>query len=158
MSLYAINNFFHLLATVTWIGGMIYGHFILFPAQAGLQPGERGKLMGAISKRFLIAAWISVIVLITTGLIKTPSGFLLNTSINFGMWLTVKHIFIMLMIVTGLVISLYLAPKMRSSAPKPGEQPSQQFVSTQKMLVKLSGTNLFFGLMVLLCTSIMKFG
>jgi hypothetical protein len=26
------------------------------------------------------------------------------------------------------------------------------------MLVKLSGTNLFFGLMVLLCTSIMKFG
>jgi copper resistance protein D len=157
MSLYAINNFFHLLATVTWIGGMVYMNLILFPAQSAIAPSERGKLMGTLAKRFSIAAWISVIVLLITGLVKTPSEFLINTSTHFGLWLTVKHIAILLMIIFGLIISIVLAPKMKSLAPKPGEQPSAQFIKTQGTLGKLSITNLVLGILVLLCVSMMKF-
>lgn len=157
MSVYALNNFFHLLATVTWIGGMIFMNFILYPAQSVISPPERGKLMGSLAKRFSIAAWISVIVLIITGLVKTPEGFLLNTSTTFGVWLTVKHIAIILMIIFGLYISLGLAPKLGKLAPKPGEQPRQEFLKTQALLGKFSITNMILGIIVLFCVSMMKF-
>lgn len=157
MSLYALNNFLHLLATVTWIGGMIYVNFVLFPSMAALTPPERGKLVPGISKRFSILAWASVVVLLITGLIKTPTQFLLNTSSHFGLWLTIKHILILLMIIFGLVITLKLVPKLRSIAPKAGEQPSKEFVNTQSMLSKLSITNMILGILVLFSVSMMKF-
>ncbi|GAB4295601.1 MAG: hypothetical protein Kow0098_18020 [Ignavibacteriaceae bacterium] len=102
MSFAAINNFFHLLATVTWIGGMIYSNLILFPSLAVSSPPERGKIMNAITGRFIVVAWVSVVILIITGLIKTPSELLFNTSSDFGLWLTIKHILILLMIVIGM--------------------------------------------------------
>ncbi len=157
MSFAVINNFLHLLATVTWIGGMIFMTLVLFPSQTAIDPGQRGKLFGAIVKRFLIIVWASIIILLLTGLYKTPQSMLFNPEVRFGLWLTIKHIVILLMIFFGLLITFVLSPKLRKLAPKPGEQPSQEFIKTQKNMTLVARTNMTLGIIVLFCVSMMQY-
>lgn len=152
-----IVHFLHLVATVAWIGGMIFLHYILTPAQKVINPEEGGKLFGFVAKRFTILAWTSTVVLIITGLIKAPSEALLDLSTHYSLWLTIKHLLIVLMIIGGLMITFKVAPKMRNLAPKPGEPPSTEFIKTQAMLSNISFFNMIFGLMVLLSTTIMGY-
>jgi len=152
-----IVHFLHLVASVVWIGGMIFLHYILTPAQNVIKPEEGGKLFGFVAKRFTIAAWSSTVILIITGLIKAPSGVLFDLSTHYGLWLTIKHALIVLMIIGGLLITFRVAPKMGKLAPKPGEAPSMEFVKNQAMLSNISFLNMIFGLLVLLSTAIMEY-
>lgn len=79
-----IINYLHLLGTIIWIGGAIYMHLVLQPSLKSIDPREGGKLQGIVAKRFSIIAWSSILVLIITGLLKTPSSLLLATTSNFG--------------------------------------------------------------------------
>jgi uncharacterized membrane protein len=157
MSYAVVNNFLHLLATVSWIGGIIFMNFVLVPSQAAISPEQRGKLFGAVVKRFLILVWGSVIVLIITGLYKTPEQFLFYPESRFGLWLTVKHAAIILMIIFGLIITFVVSPKLRTLAPKPGEQPSAEFVNAQKNMSLIARTNMVLGIIVLFCVSMMQY-
>lgn len=157
MSFAVINNFLHLIATVTWIGGMIFMNVVLFPVQTAIEPAQRGKLFGAIVKRFLVIVWISVIVLLLTGLYKTPSSMLFNPEVRFGFWLTIKHIAILLMIIFGLIITFVLSPNLRKLAPKSGEQPATGFIRTQKRMALVARTNMILGIIVLFCVSMMQY-
>jgi len=145
-----IVNFFHLLATVTWIGGMIYGYFVLTPSLAAIDPPQRGRLMGATAIRFSKLAWGSVIVLLITGFLRTPPGMLFSPSSTYGVTLLVKHLAVLAMIVIGLVITFSVAPRMESLAPGPGEKPSPGFFQVQKRLELLALVNVILGLIVLL--------
>ena len=69
-----VLDFVHLLATVAWIGGMLFMKLVLMPAQEAIEPSQRPWLMIAIAPRFTITAWASVIVLVITGFLKTPAG------------------------------------------------------------------------------------
>lgn len=157
MSFAVINNFLHLLATVTWIGGIIFMNFVLFPSQTAIDPGQRGKFFGAVVKRFLILVWVSVIVLLLTGLYKTPSSMLFNPESRFGFWLTVKHAAIILMIIFGLMVTFVFSPKIRKLAPKAGEQPSTEFIKAQKNMSLAARTNMILGIIVLFCVSMMQY-
>ena len=157
MSFAAINNFLHLLAAVTWIGGIIFMNLILFPSQSTIDPGQRGKLFGAVVKRFLIIVWVSVIVLLLTGLYKTPASMLFNPESRYGFWLTIKHAAILLMIFFGLMVTFVVFPKLHKLAPKPGEQPSIEFVKTQKNMSLIARTNMILGIIVLFCVSMMQY-
>lgn len=157
MSFAVINNFLHLLATVSWIGGMIFVNFVLFPSQKAIDPAQRGKLFGAVIKRFTIVVWVSIIILLLTGLYKTPSQMLINPQGNFGLWLTVKHIVIILMITFGIVVTFFVGPKLGKLAPKPGEQPSPEFIYAQRMMRTLALTNMILGIIVLFCVSMIQY-
>jgi len=157
MSFAVINNLLHLLATIAWIGGMFFMNLVLYPAQMSLDPSQRGKLAGALGKRFTIFAWTSVVILILTGLYKTPSSVLFAPEMRFGLWLTIKHVVIILMIIFGLYISIVLSPKLARLAPKPGEQPSAEFIKAQKNMGIFSRTNLILGIIVLFCVSMMQY-
>lgn len=157
MSSQVIINFFHVLAAVTWIGGMIFMNLVVMPAQMAIAPQERGKLVGAVAKKFTVVAWSCVIVLIVTGIMKTPTGMMFNPGSDFGLWLTIKHVIIILMIVIGIYISVVLAPKMNKLIPKPGETPSAEFVKTQSLLKKLAIVNMCFGILILFAISMMQF-
>ncbi len=157
MSFAVINNFLHLLATVSWIGGIIFMNLVLFPAQTAIDPGQRGKLFGAVVKRFTVIVWVSVIILLLTGLYKTPSSMLFNPESRFGLWLTVKHIAILFMIIFGLLLTFVLSPKLRKLAPKPGEQPSSEFIKAQKNIALIARTNMTLGIIVLFCVSMMQY-
>ncbi len=153
MTMDNIIQFFHLLVSVIWIGGMIYTKFVLMPALAAVEPVYRGKILGVVAKRFTIVAWGSVAVLLITGLLKTPDGMLLDTSTEFGRFLLVKHILFGLMILVGGFITFGVAPRLRKLAPTAGERPSEGFVTAQSRLEFLSGTNMILGILVLLIIS-----
>ena len=154
MTLSTINNFLHLLATVTWIGGMIYINIVLMPSLSAIDPSQRGRLLGATTKRFMLLSWGSIIILVITGLLKTPSQMLLNISGVYGISLTLKHFVILLMIVIGLLITFSLGPKMQSLSPTPGEQPTPGFLKMQNQLSVLARINTILGVSVLLFSAI----
>ena len=154
MSETAIYQFIHLLFTVFWIGGMTFMHFVLNPAMSAISPPEAGKLMGVVAKRFTIIAWASTVLLLITGLLKTPAGLLLDTSTTYGSILLLKHIAFVVMMINGLIITFGVAPKLRSFAPKEGERPAAEFLGARKRLGTLSGLNMILGIVVLLLISL----
>ena len=149
-----INDFLHLLATVVWIGGLIYINLVLMPSLTAIDPPQRGKLSGAVAKRFTILAWCAVIILLITGYLKTPSGMLFNISNTSAVALTIKHILVLVMIAIGLLVTFVTAPKMKSLAPEPGEPPPPEFLKAQKQLSTLALTNMILGILVLLSVAI----
>lgn len=151
----AIVNFLHLLATAVWLGGAVYIHLILLPSLRLIDPQQGGKLLGIVAKRFSIAAWSSIVVLLITGYLKTPSEMLFDASSDMGFTLLIKHLLIVGVILVGLVIGLYVVPRMGRNAPKPGEAPSGDFIRYQKRLHALATTNLILGLFVLVCASML---
>ena len=149
-----ILKFLHLLATVTWIGGMIYTNLVLMPSLAAIDPLQKGKLLNALIKRFTILAWGSIIVLLVTGFLDTPSGMLFNISTFYGKVLALKHALVLIMVVIGVCITFVLGPKMKALAPKPGEKPPSELLKLQKQLSMLGLINMVLGVLVLLCVAI----
>lgn len=154
MSGATVIQFIHLLVTVFWIGGMMFMHFVLNPALSAISPPEGGKLLGVVAKRFTIIAWLSTLLLIVTGLLKTPTGLLFDPGSTYGLILLLKHIAFGIMIVIGLVITFGIAPKLRSFAPAEGGRPSDDFLRAQKRVGALSGVNMVLGILVLFLISL----
>ena len=150
-----IISFFHLLATVVWIGGMFYMDLILMPSLAKIDPGESGKLMGMIAKKFTITAWSAIIILIITGILKTPTDMYFDTSDEWGIFLLIKHVLIIGSIIVGLFITFVYVPGLKANSPKPGEMPSAEFVSYSKKIENLSKTNLVLGILILIFASLL---
>jgi uncharacterized membrane protein len=150
-----IINFLHLLATAVWIGGASYAHLILMPSLKEIDPQQGGKLLGVIAKRFSITAWSAIIILIITGLLKTPREMLFEMSSDTGIILTIKHVLVLSVVVVGLVIALVVVPRMRRSTPGQGEAPSAGFIKYQRRLHNLAATNLISGVLIVLFASML---
>lgn len=154
MTLLQFYSMLHLLAVITWLGGMLFMNLILMPGMSVLEPLQRGMLTGTVAKRFSIAAWTSIIVLIITGILKTPPGMMFAPASHYGGVLFLKHILIIIGIIIGLIITLSVAPKLRKLAPKQGEAPSAEFISAQKKLKVLSNTNMIIGICIVIAISL----
>jgi uncharacterized membrane protein len=146
----ALINVVHLLATVVWLGGAIFLKAILEPALKNIDPREGGRLMGIIAKRFTLTAWTSIVLLIITGLLKTPEGMLLDTSSDVGMILTAKHALIVLVLVVAVLIAVVAVPRMQKSAPAPGDPPSGEFLKANRQLHRFSMTSTVAGVLIVI--------
>lgn len=155
MSSESVVNFLHLLATAVWIGGMFFIKLVLMPGLAAIEPAQRGRMMGVIAKRFTMVVWSCVAVLLVTGLLKTPSAYLLDAGTRYGTLLLLKHAAFAVMILAGLLITFVAAPKLRAAAPAPGAPPSPEYVAAQKRLDALSALNTVLGVGVLLLVAFM---
>ncbi len=155
MTLNTIINFLHLLATTTWIGGMIYINIVLMPSLSAIDPSQRGRLQGAVTKRFMYLSLGSLIILLITGFAKTPPQLLFNISGAYGIALTLKHLVILAMIVIGLLISFRLSPKMKSLSPAPGELPAEGFLKIQTQISVYAQINMVLGVLVLFLAGIL---
>lgn len=151
-----IIDFLHLAATVVWIGGMVFIGAVMTPAISVLDGPNQGKVFGVFAKRFTIVAWSCTILLLITGLLKTPTELLLSFSGRYDILLAVKHLLFLGMIVGGLIITFVLAPRMRRLAPKPGVPPAKEFVALQGRIEMTSKMNLVLGVLVLLSLVMMR--
>jgi putative copper resistance protein D len=151
-----IIHFLHLLATVVWIGGMIFLEAVFYPSLGAIDPQQAGKALSVVAKRFTIVAWSCIVILIITGLLKTPSGWLFDTSSTIGIILLVKHLLIVAVIIVSIIITFVVAPKLISAFPKPGESPTPAFLKSQQRIKVLSGTNLIIGVLILLLTTLLQ--
>ena len=156
MAMDIVIDFLHLAATVVWIGGMVFIGAVMTPAISVLEGPNQGKVFGVFAKRFTIVAWLCTIILLITGLLKTPPELLLSFTGRYDILLAIKHLLFLGMIIGGLIITFGLAPKMRKLAPKPGEPPAKAFVATQARIEMMSKVNLLLGVLVLLSLVIMR--
>ena len=66
--IYTLLKLLHVLATIVWIGGMVFSHFFLRPAVMSLDVPERVRLMHEVLRRFFNAVSVAVLVTLVTGL------------------------------------------------------------------------------------------
>lgn len=97
--------FLHLLAAISWLGGMFFAYFCLRPAAAEvLQPPQRLPLWAATFARFLPAMAVAVLVLIASGLVmllqvgfrQAPVGLHLMFALGLVMAAVFAHVWLRL--------------------------------------------------------------
>src|SRR5262245_14137765 len=61
----------HLLAAVTWIGGMVIISLVVVPVLLSREPSsQRAELLRAVGERFSLVVWPCIIVLLMTGILN----------------------------------------------------------------------------------------
>jgi putative copper export protein len=146
----------HGLFATAYIGGMMFMAFVFEPSLRAVEPAHRGPLLGAVAKRFTILAWMSVIVLLVTGFVKTPGDMLFDTQTPYGATLLLKHIVFAVMIGIGLVITFVAGSRLRAHAPRVGEPPSPEFLRAQRLIQILSTVDMILGIIVLVLVGKLK--
>ncbi len=131
----------HYLATVMWIGGMAFNILVLRPSMIAIDQGQRAVLGNKVLRRFLIFAWLSIMVLVLTGISISRADTLATT---YGVVLLSKHAVTLMMVLIVAWVSFILSTKLSPFASKP---------ETILLLVK---TNLSLGVLVLLLTALLK--
>lgn len=148
----------HLLAAVTWLGGLIFMNFVLSPAVGAKGvPPQFVRLMGM--QRFKGFAWVSIGVVVITGVINTLANITRIDAFyttQYGITLAIKIVAVLLMIGVTAWNSLRLGPKLAQGAPAPGAQPGTDVVNLQRRLVILSYVNVTLGIIVLLLAAILR--
>jgi uncharacterized membrane protein len=71
VSLQLAVRFLHVLAAITWIGGMLFIALVLVPVTRGLEDAAlRRRLVQAAGRRFRVVGWVALAVLVATGLVN----------------------------------------------------------------------------------------
>lgn len=164
MSLWALSLAYalHMLATVLWIGGILYQSLFLLPVIRSSQEATTTLiLLERLRLRFQPAAWLSLAVLIGTGLVQMTAnpyydGFLTIEN-TWSQAILLKHISIAVMIILAAYQSFVLYPKltrtliMRTQQSDP--QPPIESPGQERLLVNL---NVLLAMIVLFLTSIAR--
>ncbi len=131
----------HMLAAMFWIGGMLFFSLVLIPSLGGMARSERMELMGRIGRRYRRAGWISLAILLATGLIRLSH--LSWLPLTGGRWIWAKLALIVLMLGMTLLHDLVLGPQsIRISRSSGAPHPLQKRVRWMARL------NLLIGLFV----------
>ena len=159
----SLSHFFHLLATVVWIGGIFMVLLVILPgARTSLEsPPVTGKLMKEITRRLTPMVNVSILVLIITGPILGHYGKNMTNPLEFyNHWtpiMGVKHLLVVSMVVIHFYRGWLLTPKIERLSVQAVETPSLSFqiAGLQKFSLNLVKTNFVLGLAVLLITGVL---
>ena len=151
----SILNWFHLLATVVWMGGIFINNLAVSPsARESLEPMVMGKFMGSYIKKFRVLAYISMGILIVTGVIMTimnpHSGSAATISNLWSQFTLVKHIFVVILIILGIYLVEVLIPKIGRLSAK---GPSPEVGKLQKQMVIIGITSMLVASIILAFTA-----
>lgn len=114
----AVSYMLHMIATVVWIGGIVFMALVVTPALKD-RP-EAAGLFAAIRRRFAPMAGLSLVVLVVTGMVQLTSsthyvGFL-NFANTWAKAILLKHIAVGGMITTAFYMTYVLQPDIRRTA------------------------------------------
>jgi copper resistance protein D len=70
VSLSLVLRFVHVLAALTWIGGMLFIAFVLVPVARRYEPALRTRLVHETGMRFRTVGWIAIAVLVASGVLN----------------------------------------------------------------------------------------
>lgn len=155
----SICHFFHLLATVVWIGGIAMILLVIIPgARNSLDAKNMGEVMKEVARRFTPLANASIVILVITGLLigQVEKGFF-----GFGTWgthwkavLVFKHLVVAAMVAIHFYRGVVLQPRIARLASQ--ANTSFQVPNLQKFSLMLVKINLGFGIFVLLLSGILS--
>ena len=61
----------HVVAAITWVGGMVFVAVVLVPGLRGIPPAQRSEVIRSVGLAARGLAWISLLILIFTGGLNT---------------------------------------------------------------------------------------
>lgn len=141
MVLSLVLHWLHLSAVVLWIGALGFNLMILIPNLKRVDLTNRSKLMSQVMPSFLKLVWISIGIIVGTGLYRV--AFVNNmtklsdfTATGYGLSLVAKMSIVVAMIAVAAVITLRLAPRIVShlTLHVQGEQMQQSCSICASML------------------------
>lgn len=135
--------FFHTLATITWVGGMI---FLFFLSREVEKLGPQFQVvMGKMAKTFSKLAVLSIVILIMTGILLTSirGG---AARVQRDLILDLKYLTIFVVFINGALLATKILPNLE----KFSSQKSPQALVWQKRLKIHSALNLVLGILIVL--------
>ncbi|MCY4070829.1 MAG: CopD family protein [Chloroflexi bacterium] len=114
----AISLFFHILATVVWIGGILLITFLVIPQVNNVLEDQTAlhQILFRIRGRFAQVSNLALAVLIVTGLLQMTAdpnyGGLLRLHNQWSRVLLLKHLLIAIMAILGLALQWSVAPAL----------------------------------------------
>lgn len=118
------SAFLHDLAVATYVGGAIAMEFILGPAQRSIPPAQAQVMGEKTSERFLLIVWISLILILLTGvwrfylkgLMGGATFFVPPLTLEFAYGRTALGLFVVWIVlaVNGALITFVFRPRLTS--------------------------------------------
>jgi uncharacterized membrane protein len=152
----------HMLATVAWIGGLVALVVIVLPAaRRTLKPDSYARLLEQIQRRLDPLAWLSLAVLLVTGLFQLSAnpnyeGFL-NFSSRWAVSILIKHILFFGMIGISAYLTWGILPALRRIAMLQSKgietENADQLQAREAFLLRI---NLILGLLILGFTALAR--
>lgn len=152
--LLGILNWLHLTATVLWFGAMTTNTLVVVPsAGAALEPPAVGKLMSTIMKKFRPLIYVSILILLTTGVIITSimNPAFIDLATEWGIVTMIKHVFIAIAVIATLYSFEVLAPKVARVA---AQGPSPELAQLQKLQMNVAKVGLVMAMVILFLVGI----
>ncbi len=159
----ALSFWLHMAATVVWVGGLALMALVVWPgARAVLGPGPQlAHLIRSLQQRFAPLTWISLAVLIATGLIQMSANQhydgLLRVTNPWTAAILVKHLAVGGMILIGGYMQWGVQPELaRLAALEAHGRPAPEVESFRRRELWLTRLNLICGLLVLALTAVAR--
>ena len=156
----ALVFWLHLLATVTWLGGLAAIALLVLPAaKRVLKPADQLAFIEGIQKRLEPLAWFCLATLIATGLFQLSvnphyNGFLSTT----GQWslaILTKHMLVVVMIVVSAFQTWEVLPAIRRGLMRmeKGQVSEEEVERLQKQETLLLRLNIGLSILILAATA-----
>jgi uncharacterized membrane protein len=158
----ALVFWLHLLATVTWVGGIVAISILVLPAaKRSLKPADQLAFIEAIQKRLEPMAWFCLGLLIATGLFQLSAnshynGFL-NVSTTWSLAILVKHGLVAVMVVVSAVQTWEVLPAIRRTLMRREKGASEEeIIKLQKREERLLRMNFILSILILGATALAR--
>lgn len=158
----SIAYWFHMLATVLWIGGLVVLSILVLPtARRTLDSQAYARLLEAFQQRLDPLGWFSIILLLASGMFQMSAsphygGFLSIETLWAGVIL-VKHLLFGIMVIISGIVTWGVVPALRREALLQAKgKTAPNLAKLQHQSVRLMQFNLFLGVLVLLLTAIAR--
>ena len=155
----ALTYWFHLLATVTWVGSLAGISFLVLPAmQRSLNPETQLIFLEALQKRLEPIAWFSMSLLVLTGLFQMSvnphyDGFL-SISTQWSLAILTKHLLGIIMVVVSAVQTWEVIPAIRRAIVRSKKsQNTEELESLRRREIRLLRLNFGLSMLILLATA-----
>jgi len=157
----ALSYFFHLLATIVWLGGLVILTLLVWPeARRTLSEAPAlYTLLTRMRKRFLPLTNFCLVVLIFTGLIQLTDdphydGVLQFTN-EWSRVILLKHVAIGGMILCSLALQYYVTPALERATllVERGKSDGADWTRLRQREIRLTQLSLLLGILVLAFTA-----
>jgi uncharacterized membrane protein len=157
----AISYFFHLIATVVWIGGLVILVILVWPeARRALEDSPAlHTLLMRLQRRFAPMSNLSLAVLVVTGLIQMTADSNYDGVLQFtNEWsrvILLKHIAIGGMFVCGLALHYWVTPALERASllAQRGRGDANEWAKLRRNEVRLTWLSVILGILVLAFTA-----
>jgi uncharacterized membrane protein len=153
----AISYFFHLIATVVWVGGLVILGILVWPeARRALAENQvLERLLMRLRKRFIPLTHFSLALLVVTGLVQMTGDpnydGVLQFANEWSMVILLKHIAIGGMLVCGLLLQYAIIPALERTSllVSRGKASDADWQRLRRQEVRLTWVNIGLGILVL---------